>query len=97
MEVGDKVYTSTVFGGDRPYVHVAERTVAAILPTGLVVEATGHQTIVLKESEAFPSKAEAAASAIDRLRHLMAESIERHLKAIEEVEKSHLQRTAVAV
>lgn len=97
MEVGDKVYTSTVFGNDRPYVHLAERTVVAVLPSGIVVEATGHQTIVLKESETFASKAEAAAAAIDKLRRLMADSIDRHLDAIASVEKSHLQSGETSV
>jgi hypothetical protein len=97
MEVGDKVYTATVFGGDRPYVHFAERTVSAILPTGFVVEAKNHPTIVLKEDELFATKAEAAASAIDKLRGLMADSIEKFLDEIQKIEKSHLQRTAAAV
>jgi hypothetical protein len=97
MEVGDKVYTSTVFGNDRPYVHLAERTVVAVLPSGIVVEATGHRTIALEASEVFTTKAEAAAAAIDKLRRLMADSIDRHLDAIASVEKSHLQSAAASV
>ena len=97
MDVGDKVFTATVFGHDRPYVHFAERTISAVLPSGLVVEATNYPTVVMKTSEVFASKADAAAFAIDELRRFMAASIDQYLDEIQKIEKSHLQRTAASV
>jgi hypothetical protein len=69
MEVGQKVWTSTVFshGHDSPYVYLHERTVVAVTEVGAVVQATNHPTIVVEQSKLYPSKAEAAAAAAAKL------------------------------
>lgn len=69
MEVGQKVWTSTVFsqGHDSPYVYLAERTVIAVIEAGVVVEAKNHPTIVVEQSKLYPSKAEAAEAAAAKL------------------------------
>lgn len=97
MEVGDVVYTATVFSGDKPWVHFAKRTISAVLPTGYVVDANGHPTVVMKAEELHATQAAAAARAIDKLRGSMAKIIEVYLDQIREAEKTCLQDQAVSV
>jgi hypothetical protein len=97
MEVGDVVYTATVFPGEKPWVHFAKRTISAVMPTGYVVDAVGHPTAVMKAEELHATQAEAAARAIDKLRGSMAKIIEAHLKQIQEVEKTGLQDASLSV
>jgi hypothetical protein len=98
MEVGQVVYTATVFSGDRPWVHFARRTISAVLPTGgYVVDAAGHPTVVMKGEECHATQAEAAARAIDKLRGSMAQIIEVYLHQIQEAEKTGLQDASLSV
>lgn len=97
MDVGDVVYTATVFSGDKPWVHFAKRTISAVLPTGCVVEATGHPAVVMKAEELHATQAAAAARAIDKLRGSMAKIIEVYLDQIQEAEKTGLQDASLSV
>jgi hypothetical protein len=97
MEVGDVVYTATVFPGDKPWVHMARRTISAVLTTGYVVDAAGHPTAVMKAGELHKTQGEAAARAIDKLRAAMAKTIDAYLVEIEKVEKTRLQDQAASV
>jgi len=97
MEVGQVVYTATVFPGDKPWVHFATRTISAVLPTGYVVDAKGHPTVVMKADDLHATQADAAARAVDRLRGEMAKIIETYLKQIQAVEKNGLQDSGLPV
>jgi hypothetical protein len=98
MEVGQVVYTATVFYGEKPFVHFAKRTISAVLPTGgYVVDAAGHPTVVMKAEECHATQAGAAARAIDKLRGSMAKIIEVYLDQIQEVEKTGLQDASLSV
>ena len=99
MEVGQKVWTATVFshGHDSPYVYLAERTVIAVIEAGAVVQATNHPTIVVEESKLYLSKADAAAAAIEKLvidRQAVAVKFDAE---IEKMEKICLQETSLSV
>jgi hypothetical protein len=99
MEVGQKVWTSTVFshGHDSPYVYLAERTVIAVIEAGVVVQATNHPTIVVEESKLYPSKAEAAAAAIEKLLVDRQAVAVKYDAEIEKMEKICLQDASVSV
>ena len=99
MEVGQKVWTATVFshGHDSPYVYIAERTVIAVIDAGVVVEARNHPTIVEKESNLHRTKSEAAASAIARLASEQEKCVARYEAEIEKMKKICLQDSIVAV
>jgi hypothetical protein len=98
MDVGQVVYTATVFFGDRPWVHFAKRTISAVLPTGgYVVDAVGHPTVVMQAEELHATQAAAAARAIDKLRGSMAQIIEVYLTQIQEAEKTCLQDASLSV
>lgn len=99
MEVGQKVWTSTVFshGHDSPYVYITERTVVAVTDAGIVVEAKNHPTIVEQEPKLYASKADAAAAAIDKLlldRQVVAVKYDAE---IEKLKKIRLQDQTVSV
>jgi hypothetical protein len=99
MEVGQKVWTSTVFshGHDSPYVYIAERTVIAVTEAGAVVQATNHPTIVVEESKLYPSKAEAAAAAIEKLLVDRQAVAVKYDAEIEKMKKICLQDASVSV
>jgi hypothetical protein len=99
MEVGQKVWTSTVFGHghDSPYVYLAERTVIAVIEAGFVVQATNHPTIVVEESNLYPTKSEAAASAIARLAAEQEKCVAKYAAEIEKMQKICLQDSIVSV
>ena len=99
MEVGQKVWTSTVFshGHDSPYVYLAERTVIALIDAGAVVQANNHPTIVVEEPKLYATKGEAAAAAIEKLlldRDVVAVKFDAE---IEKMEKIRLQDASVSV
>jgi len=97
MDVGQVVYTATVFSGDKPWVHFAKRQISAVLPNGYVVESQGHPTVVMKAEELHATQAAAAARAIDKLRGSMAKIIEVYLNQIQEAEKTGLQESSLSV
>jgi hypothetical protein len=99
MEVGQKVWTSTVFshGHDSPYVYLAERTVIAVIDAGVVVEAKGHPTIVVEESKLYSTKGEAAAEAIEKLRLDRDVVAVKYDAEIEKLKKIRLQDQTVSV
>lgn len=99
MEVGQKVWTATVFshGHDSPYVYITERTVVAVTEAGVVVEARNHPTIVEQESNLHSTKPEAAASAIARLAAEQEKCVARYEAEIEKMKKICLQDCIVSV
>lgn len=99
MEVGQKVWTSTVFshGHDSPYVYLAERTVVAVIDAGVVVEAKGHPTIVVEEPKLYATKADAAAAAIEKLRLDRDVVAVKYDAEIEKLKKIRLQQASVSV
>lgn len=99
MEVGQKVWTSTVFvlAHDTPYVYLAERTVIALIDAGAVVQASNYPTIVVEEPKLYPSKAEAAAAAIEKLLVDRLAVAVKYDAEIERMEKIRLQDASVAV
>jgi hypothetical protein len=99
MEVGQKVWTSTVFshGHDSPYVYLAERTVIAVIDAGFIVQATNHPTIVIEESKLYPSKADAAAAAIEKLLVDRLAVAVKYDAEIEKMEKIRLQDASLSV
>lgn len=99
MEVGQKVWTATVFthGHDSPYVYLKERTVVAVTESGVVVEAQGHPTIVEKESNLYATRAGAAAAAIVRLTEDRASVFSKWDAEIDKLQKICLQAQAAAV
>jgi hypothetical protein len=99
MDVGQKVWTSSVFthGYDSPYVYLTERTVIAVIDSGAVVEAKNHPTIVEQESKLYASKADAAAAAIQKLLLERQVVLSRYDAEIEKLKKSRLQDASVPV
>jgi hypothetical protein len=99
MDVGQKVWTSSVFthGHDSPYVYLTERTVIAVIDAGAVVEAKNHPTIVEQESKLYASRADAAAAAIQKLLLERQVVLSRYDAEIEKLKKSRLQDASVPV